>query len=957
MSRSTPQTVTGMAVAHWRRQARRSLALLSMITVAVVGFTVLTAAAVTARLDAVGTVEANFRPAYDILIRPRGSALELERQRNLVQSGQLAGMRGGITVDQWHEIQGIRDVAVAAPVAVIGYIMRTVPVRVDLGGALDPAAQRQVLRVQPTWVTDTGLTRIPDGAAYLYATRNVLYQKPLSEWRSGEGAPPPEELDPDGRRTRICPAVPYIGQGDWIDPTDPQGRSSLTCVGGPGSADTMGRPAVPAVTMAWSVPFLMAAVDPQAEAALAGLDKAVTSGRYFTPGEVPPQRRLDGMPYPYSALPILVADSPQIDARLELDVQRMGGDAVQLVRAGTDNQALRAALHGRPGQPVQTRTVTIDGPYRDLVDRMRHPLQHDDEDMAVSNTVWLDRFWTVGPAETDPDGDGLRTRQVPYDLKIWGQGADSGDAGHPVPMEFADTGVRGGVATHPNIVAEHDYGVGDIVMPDVTIDAVGTFDPNRVQLGGALSAVPMDTYFNPGAEGADDASRRALGGRRLEPNANVSGLLSQPPLMLTTMGALPVIFGPDGYGTEPGYPEYQLNRAAPISMVRVRLAGDIGIDAASRERVRLVAERIAERTGLQVDITLGSSPTGVTVHYPAGRFGRPDLAVDEPWVKKGVASVLVRAADRKSALLSGLVLAVCALAVLNATNAATRSRRTDLGVLACLGWSRRQLLRLLLTEVTGIGLAAGVAGTVLAVPIALAFGLHIGWLHALLAVPVAVVLSLAAGAWPAWRAARADPAVAVRPAVSAPSARRRPPRRVSGLALANLARTPARTALGAASLAIGVAALTMLLAVTFAFRGAVVGTLLGEAIAVQARTVDYLAVTVTIVLGIASVSDVLYLNISERATELALLNATGWPGATLRRMVATEAVAMGALGGTAGAALGLTAAAVFAGAVTAPLLWCAAAAFAAGVAVSALSMSVPIAMLHRLPTAQLLAQE
>jgi hypothetical protein len=956
--RSTPQhTVSGMAVAHWRLRARRSLALLSMITVAVVGFTVLTAAAVTARLDAVGAVEANYRPAYDILIRPQGSALELERQRNLVQSGQLAGMRGGITEAQWHAIQGIDGVAVAAPVAVIGYIMRTVPVAVDLAGDLDPAAERQVLRVQPTWVTDTGLSRIPDGAAYLYSTRNTLYQKPLSEWRSGEGAPPPVELDPDGRRTTICPYVPYIGEGDYIDPTDLQGRSSLTCVGGPGSADTLGRPAVPVVTMAWSVPFLMAAVDPQAEAALAGLDKAVTSGRFFTAGEVPAQRRLDGMPYPYQALPILIADTPQIDAKLHLDIQRMGGDAVNLVRTGTDNQAMRASLHTRPGASVATRTVSIDGPYRDLVQRMRNPLQGEFDDQSTTNTVWLDRFWTVGPAETRPDGDGLRASQVPYNLKIWGVGADGGESGHPVPMEFADTGVRGNVAAHPNITAEHNPGIGDIAMPDVTLDAVGTFDPKRIQLGSALSAVPMDTYYNPGAEGADDASRRALGGKRLEPNANVSGLLSQPPLMLTTMGALPAIYGPDGYGTEPGYPEYQLNRAAPISMVRVRLAGDVGIDAASRERVRLVAERIAERTGLQVDITLGSSPTGVTVHYPAGRFGRPDLAVNEPWVKKGVAAVLVRAADRKSALLSGLVLAVCALAVLNATNAATRSRRTDLGVLACLGWTRRHLLRLLLTEITGIGLAAGVAGTVLAVPIALAFDLDIGWSHALLAVPTALLLSIAAGAWPAWRAARADPAVAVRPAVSAPSARRRTPRRVTGLALANLARTPGRTTLGAASLAIGVAGLTMLLAITFAFRGAVVGTLLGEAIAVQARTVDYLAVIVTIVLGIASVGDVLYLNISERAAELALLSATGWRDTTLRRMVATEAVTMGLLGGTVGAGLGLTAAAVFAGALTAPLIWCAAAALTAGVVVSALSMAVPIAMIHRLPTAQLLAQE
>src|SRR5262245_9582061 len=123
-----------MAAAQWRARARRSFALVSMIAVAVAGFTLLTAAAVPSRLGAVGTVAANYRPAYDILVRPKDSVLPLEQQRNLVQSGQLAGMRGGITVGQWQDIQAMGDVSVAAPVAVIGYVMRTVPITVDLAG-------------------------------------------------------------------------------------------------------------------------------------------------------------------------------------------------------------------------------------------------------------------------------------------------------------------------------------------------------------------------------------------------------------------------------------------------------------------------------------------------------------------------------------------------------------------------------------------------------------------------------------------------------------------------------------------------------------------------------------------------------------------------------------------------------------------------------------------------------
>jgi ABC-type antimicrobial peptide transport system permease subunit len=223
-------------------------------------------------------------------------------------------------------------------------------------------------------------------------------------------------------------------------------------------------------------------------------------------------------------------------------------------------------------------------------------------------------------------------------------------------------------------------------------------------------------------------------------------------------------------------------------------------------------------------------------------------------------------------------------------------------------------------------------------------------------VPVAIAVAVIGGLGPAWLAARADPVTSVRPPVLAVG-RGHQPRGITSLALLNVARTPGRTAIGVISLAVGIAALTMLTAVTFAFRGIVVGSLLGDAVDVQVRGVDYIAAGATVVLGVLAVADVVFLNITERAAELATIRSFGWRDSALARLVVTEGAVIGVTGSLAGAGLGLGAAAWLAGQLSARLLAVAAAAVLAGIIVTAAAALLPAALLRRLPAAHLLAEE
>jgi len=163
--------------------------------------------------------------------------------------------------------------------------------------------------------------------------------------------------------------------------------------------------------------------------------------------------------------------------------------------------------------------------------------------------------------------------------------------------------------------------------------------------------------------------------------------------------------------------------------------------------------------------------------------------------------------------------------------------------------------------------------------------------------------------------------------------------------------------IAALSLAPGVAALTLLSAVTFAFQGVVVGSLLGDAVAVQVRGVDYVAVAATVVLGVLTVADVVFLNVRERATELATIRSFGWRESALARLVVTEGAVVGAVGSVTGAALALAATARFTGRLPVGGLITSAAVVAAGVLVTAGAALLPAQLLRRLPAAQLLAAE
>ncbi|MCW2917717.1 MAG: hypothetical protein JWN52_5785 [Actinomycetia bacterium] len=929
-----------------RRRRGRALALATGILVAATSFTLLTSVVTTSRAETVGTVNANARSAYDILIRPPGTTTVLEQQKGLVEANFLSGIFGGITLEQYDKIKNLQQVDVAAPIANIGYVPLQSSLKVDVSAFLDSKAPAQLLRLKPT--LSAGLSSYPVTDQYVYLTRT----NPIKLVDPGVHSlyfDLEQETAPRGKYW-VC----------WYYNNDPAGL--LTGDGGSPlnsrpTADRTGNPRTPYTAATRSrlncqagkdqayaqipmiYPVLLSAIDPAQEDRLVGLRKAITSGRMLTQADKPYWHEdtlaVDGVEQRDLRLPVLLGNQAMSSGRLTATVERLDSGDPGKLPARLGSPGARAFVDGLHGTKAGQITADLKTGY-DTTD--------------LPGAQWsAGAYMTVGPVRYRPADGGLTAVvQTPQDPRMWRDGRD----GNWLPAPEENTGtqfrmVTGWVSTDCVLENSCDRTDEDGRRETPLFKFVGRYDSSKVRSFSALSSVPMETYQSPQVTGADARTRAALHDRPLLPDRNLGGYISQPPTMLTTLSSVAAMtMSRHSPGTQD---------TAPISAIRVRVAGVTGVDPVSRARVNAAVDAIhLAFPTLDVDVTVGSSPAPQTIVLPA------NMKITEGWTAKGVALRILRAVDTKSAILFVLVLVVCGLFLSQAALASVRSRRTEIGTLRCLGWSTREIFIVILGELFTVGVIAGALGSLLAYGLGTVLDLHTTTVHAALVFPVAVLLALVAGSVPAWRATRLEPLDAIRPPVT-PSGRARPVHSVAGMALRNLTRVRGRTILGAAGLALGVAAFTILLAVTLAFQGEVTGSLLGNAIVAQARAADYLSVALSLLLGAAGAVDVLVLSQRERAGDLAVLRATGWTSRNLARLTLYEGVGLALLGGLTGSVLGLVVVTALSSDLLGGHLLMLAAAGLLGTLAALLlittTLFIPIRALNRIAPAHLLAAE
>lgn len=843
------------------RLGRRRLALLAVALVsAIAGSASQIGSSATVRLAA--EVNAHWRGAYDILVRPPGARLDLEDTNGLIEPNfvALAG-HGGISEEQVAAIRAIHDVEIAAPIAWVG---------LTTTATTAPSIEITRFPSKPTLYSATLKVSTNDGVQ-----SHLVFQDSLRIL-----------IAPDGGANGGPTVLSDVGDA-IIGPLP----------GGGWVADLSDGHVVPQVQS----PII--AVDPDAERALLGdrgafldplvklknrdsltvgtTDPHIVLRDYDQGADIAIMQQGGGKALSRPVFPVLVSARTYAPFQVTIDVSQIGHPLAGLPDASQpDTAALeKAATDAGPGSTA----------------------------VGSNSANWaasIRAFRTNGIGVAWP-GSQLAETSLPVEVhgatafaallaKRPNYTAVSGPAGDSTTPAFrisplgpvlpggprSDVSTRNRVGTGPRKIvegAEQSYRTLEEVQVPIAagfapqspadqpfvLAPIGEYDLEALDLPhDPLDYVPYGAYDSPDTYLIAGADGRPVKPTSMSATLNPTGLLAVPPMGIVDIHAAELLRG-----------------SAPIDAVRVRVAGITDYGPAALAKVESVAASIIAM-GLDVDIVAASSPQAVDVFVPEYNLAATPPAdlgwIQQHWTTLGAAPrVELALGDTNLAL---LLLAIFSIGVVvgsvELVSSSTRAREG--AVLAALGWRRSQIVRWQTEESVVAGLLVAALGLIAWLlggrdPIALVVAVTAGLLFVVfgLAAALAVHLGTRAG----------DGAVA-------PAGRIRPA--VLGLrtyAWRSVAARPWRSLTVVIGLALSAGVIAPAAALLTVLETRVGPTALGAALTERLQPYQLALLGLIALASLACAFLALRVDLQSRRGEFHVLEATGWRPRQIGRMM------------------------------------------------------------------------
>jgi hypothetical protein len=529
-----------------------------------------------------------WRSSYDILVRPSGKRSAIEDEFSLVRSNYLGGISGGITQKQYEEIKNIPGVEIAAPIAMISYY------GLPIFAYTEPYPFVNVLKETGIYKVETKLI-FNDNISENETVRSnywIVTDSPVSLTKFER-----EQLKEQFINIEYSQSLPL------------------------------------AVDFNYTIPILLAGIDPEQEAKLVGLDQAITRGRYFTEKDKAlewshnPCFHPDGDPDPTKNtcsvfnFPILINDHTYVDAKIEVKIWEA------IAPDHTDND-----IHTLLAQGGANYIDTF--PAVKIADaEASHASAYS---MGLTAQFIQFRRW---------DNSSMAYRYLVTDVE-YSSFLSPTISANPIFNALP----KGEVSCERNdfpCIPEVIYrDVNQILIkpliPGIHVDILGTFDIEKLEINTKdIVALPQEIYHPPIIRLVYDSQGKKLTTPiPISPFLEPRGYTQIPPTVITTIEAASLY-----------------NPIDPISAIRIRVAGIEDYSKQAQERIEAVASAIVTRTGLDVDVMVGSSPQKQLISLA----GRQDASIgyaEDLWIKKEVGLSYEKAINQLSVFLIISILSV-----------------------------------------------------------------------------------------------------------------------------------------------------------------------------------------------------------------------------------------------------------------------------------------------------------
>jgi hypothetical protein len=668
------------------RLLRRPVAVFAVALVAAIAATA-SQIGISARAEITSQINAHWRGAYDLLVRPEGARLDLEQTGGLVEPNFVGLSRaGGITTSGLEAIRAVPGVALAAPISWVG------------------------LLTTPTTAPSIEISRVPSRptlyrAALVISTSDGLTDRlVLSDAVTILIGPPDQPGDPPIVISSAGNVVlGQLSDGRWTAEINaghsvPQIQSPIIAVDPVAERELLGAAGSfldPLVQLEDRDPLMVGTTDP----------RIVLDG-YQQGTQIAAMQQEGGRALTRPVLPVLVSSQTYAPVRVSVTVNQIGQPlAVVPDRSGGDLAALQEAqreagsdltLVGSNAmdwadsmRALRLNGIGVPWPGTDLVGTSVPAFLSGTEYRALLASRPVYQPWPGTPVR--PQAPAFRIEPQgpvppggPMATDWTTPGADTSEA--QVGQEQAYRSLR-----EVPIPVAAGFGSPSAVDAPYVFAPVGEYDLNALELPhDPLDYVPFGAYDPPDATLIGDGSNANR--TPLSPTLNPAGLLAVPPMAIADIRAAELLRG-----------------NAPIDAVRVRVSEitDYGPDALAR--VAKVAGGIAA-LGFDVDVVAASSPQVVAIYVPEYDLQATpatDLGwVEQHWTTLGAAPRVERGLTETNLAL--LILAILGFAVVAATVelVSATARAKEAAILAALGWRRDRVIRWQSSESAVAGVAA-----------------------------------------------------------------------------------------------------------------------------------------------------------------------------------------------------------------------------------------------------------